>query len=371
MSSCYVTDRSGAVVRKVERFFAEDVARFRRQLAAIEQQVGPDSEPEKGSPAHDRVQEAFLESQASCRHFELEMGEDPSVIKDVQRGFRIETERWFNQSWIAHRSRTKPSGFPGDYEMLLALYHESTPARGIGGYLDLCILDLPLARAVRARLKVAREFLLRASEEPCESFRVLDIASGPCHEFLSWPPRQEGQLEIVAMDTDPQAIDHVNRQVVPHLPERVKLTPVRYNAIRTRSADVTVEKFGRFDLIYSVGLCDYLADDCLIDLLRAWRMTLRSDGVLYVAFKDTQRYPKEPYQWHLDWFFFQRTQEDCERLYRQAGFEVSEIDMTRDATGIIMNFVFQQRGAVPAPHFPSRSERRRNRSSASAGPSDA
>ena len=365
MSRSCEAGTSAAVVARVDRFFADDVAKYCRDLAALEELIGPDAIPEKGDRMHDRVQEAFLESQDACRRFEVEMGDEPAVIKDAQRDFRAATDRWFDRSWIAHRSRTKPSGFPGDYEMLLGLYRESTPARGIGGYLDLCILDLPLARAVRARLQTARHFLLQETDGHGENFRVLDVASGPCSEYLNWPPRENGLLEIVAMDTDPHSIDYVTNSVVPQLPERVRLLPVRYNALRTRNADVTVDKFGRFDLIYSVGLCDYLSDDCLIEMLRAWRQTLNSDGTLYVAFKDAERYPKQPYQWHLDWYFFQRTLQDCQRLYELAGFDVAEIDMQRDATGIIMNFVFRQKGVVPEPHFSTRAARRRNQAPAS------
>ena len=94
-------------------------------------------------------------------------------------------------------------------------------------------------------------------------------------------------------------------------------------------------------------------------------MTLNSGGTLYVAFKDALRYPKAPYQWHLDWFFFQRNLEDCQRLYRDAGFDVSEMELSRDDTGIVMTFVSRQRGAVPEPHFPSRAAQRRSRSATS------
>jgi hypothetical protein len=118
----------------------------------------------------------------------------------------------------------------------------------------------------------------------------------------------------------------------------LRLNAVRYNALRTRSADATVRNFGRFDIIYSVGLCDYLTDAQLVPILAALRQTLNDQGVLYIAFKDSERYDKTPYQWHLDWHFYQRNLDDCLRLYEMAGFDVRSIAMTRDGTGIIMNF---------------------------------
>ena len=61
--------------------------------------------------------------------------------------------------------------------------------------------------------------------------------------------------------------------------------------------------------------------------------------VLLVAFKDTRRYDATPYQWLLDWHFFQRTDEDCRMLFELAGFNMAALEMTRDATGVIMNFI--------------------------------
>jgi extracellular factor (EF) 3-hydroxypalmitic acid methyl ester biosynthesis protein len=165
----------------------------------------------------------------------------------------------------------------------------------------------------------------------------LDIASGPCREFLNWPP--ESSIDVVALDNDPIAIDYVQQSVAPQLPSGTNLQVHRYNALRTRNASATIKKFGSFDLIYSVGLFDYLSDRHLVDILSGLRDTLNPDGVLYIAFKDTRQYDKTPYQWHLDWFFFQRTHEDVLDLYRQAGFDVDAIETSRDETGIIINFI--------------------------------
>jgi extracellular factor (EF) 3-hydroxypalmitic acid methyl ester biosynthesis protein len=246
------------------------------------------------------------------------------------------------QSWIGNRARAKPSGFAGDFEMLIKLYEELTPATGLGGYLDLCILDLQLARAVRSRLAAARSYLLAEIDRRGTSVRILDIASGPCREYINWPslPRDK-PIEIVAMDNDPIAIEYVQTNIAAKLDDTTKLNVVRYNALRTRNSKATVERFGRFDIIYSVGLFDYLTDEHLIGMFTGLRDSLNDNGSMYIAFKDTEKYEKTPYQWHLDWFFYQRTVQDVLELYRQAGFDVNGIQMTRDATGIIINFISQ------------------------------
>ncbi|MCA9052180.1 MAG: class I SAM-dependent methyltransferase [Planctomycetaceae bacterium] len=330
---------TGTKLAHVTQFFTDQVRAFTDDLTRLDSEIDSQAVPCRGDEFHHRVLKAFQTSQGDCRDFERNHGADLTMLRDVQNGFREETDPWFRQSWIANRARTKPSGFAGDFEMLRKLYDEKTPALGLGGYLDLCILDLPLAQAVRARLKAARAFLLAELSSRRSDVRILDIACGPCREYEHWPIGLASRTEIVAMDNDPEALAYVETQVASHLTPPTQLRPERYNALRTRSAETTKRKFGTFDIIYSVGLCDYLSDDHLIGMLSAWRQTLNPGGVLFIAFKDTLQYDKTPYQWHLDWFFYQRTTEDVLNLYRAAGFDTNQMEMVRDDTEIIVNYI--------------------------------
>jgi len=332
-------------LESVQNFFKDDVGLFKQRLSAIETEVPGDAMPQVNDDIHRRVLAAFTDSQTACREFEQQHRDDPQLIKDAQHGFRLETEPWFSKSWIAHRARTKPSGFAGDFEMLVKLYEEATPARGLGGYLDLCISELPLAKAVRARMASAREFLINEIPTCNGDVRILDIACGPCREYQGWADIDGKNVEIVAMDNDPAALEYVQNQVVPQLPPATVLKSVRYNALRTRSAETTTKKFGKFNIIYSVGLCDYLTDEHLIKMLSAWNETLDENGVLLIAFKDCEQYDHTPYQWHLDWFFYQRTVQDVLDLYEQAGIQTNTMKLERDTTGIITSYISRRKPA--------------------------
>lgn len=325
-------------VGSLDREFIARVQVFKEQLQALDQCIDDLQQPELGDIFHQQVLAVFKQSQNFCRLFELQHAGEHALLRAAQQFFRQEIGPWFCKSWIANRAHGKPSGFAGDYEMLIKLYDEATPARGLGGYIDLCILDLPLARAVRGRLAAARAFLLAEIASRNRPTRILDIASGPCREYNDWPITQQ-PVEVVALDNDKQALNYVRQQVVSHLPASCGLYPERYNALRTRSSEATLRNFGSFDIIYSVGLCDYLTDEHLIGLFAGWRETLNEQGALYIAFKDTERYDKTPYQWHLDWFFYQRTESDVVSLYERAGFDLDSIQTSRDSTEIIINFL--------------------------------
>ena len=324
------------------QFFAREVRPFTSQLELLDRLIDGNGRA-KNDKLWIQLTDSVQRSEVACRRFEDEHGKDRMQLTQVQQRFRLETAPWLEQSWIASRVRTKPRGFPGDYRMLEAIYDHKALARGLGGYLDLYLLELPLAVAVRARMREVRRFLQTEVAGRQGDVRVLDIASGSCREYVRWSDRpNRGDLRVTCIDNDQEALDFVDANVVEKAPGITELRTLRYNALRTRSAKRTIALLGRFDIIYSVGLCDYLSDEQMIPLLQGWRDTLDENGVLYVALKDGDRYDKTPYQWHLDWHFLQRTQDDCLRLFEMAGFDVSSLKTVRDETGIIMNFVYRQ-----------------------------
>ena len=81
-------------------------------------------------------------------------------------------------------------------------------------------------------------------------------------------------------------------------------------------------------------------------MLRGWRETVSDDGAVYVAFKDIRKYSPTIYQWHMDWYFLPRTEEEIRGLFEQAGYDMYGLKMTRDATGSIINFIGSNRKRV-------------------------
>jgi extracellular factor (EF) 3-hydroxypalmitic acid methyl ester biosynthesis protein len=245
--------------------------------------------------------------------------------------------------------------------MLTAIYEGVPKSRGLGGYLDRYFLNTTLGRAVPARLRLARRFLLDELARRSGKVSVLNVACGPCREYLGGlGPTRDGQVTIALIDNDPLALDYVQAQVAPAVEGGVKLNFIRYNALRMSSAALNVERFGRSDIIYSVGLCDYIPDKYLVPMLKGWRGSLNEGGIVYVAFKDAMRYHSTEYQWLVDWFFLQRTEEQCRHLFEEAGYDMDDLESVRDETGVIINFMARNKVrtyvradlAEPWPHSP-------------------
>jgi SAM-dependent methyltransferase len=327
----------------VDTFFGEDVSAFTRELAELDVHIDPQA---KAQNDHwlDRLTDATHRSLRACARMESLLADDGEQLKAAQECFRKIIAPWFDRSQLMYRAKIKPRGYPGDYKLLAAMYDNVPQSSGLGGYVDLYLLNSTLARAVRARLAAARRFLSEELSRRWGETFVLNVACGPCREYLDGIERADAcHVHVTCVDQDEQALEYVKTHVMAADNGGPHIECARYNALRMSSATANVRKFGRCDIIYSIGLCDYIPDKHLVRMLRGWRESLNDDGVLYVALKDAARYDKTECQWLADWFFFQRTEEECRELYRQAGFDMDGLEMTRDPTGVIMNFVSRVR----------------------------
>lgn len=324
---------------KIETFFAGDVSTFTDKLAHLDARVDPSAEARRDHCFHE-LTEAVCRSQQACRRLESLLDGNGEQVKEVQDRFREEIASWFDRSWFMHRAQTKPRGYPGDYELLAAIYDGVPKSSGLGGYLDLYFLNTTLGRAVPARLQAARSFLVEEVSRRRGDVSILNVACGPCREFVGgFEHPEECTIHVTCIDNDRQALEYVSahvRTIATGIPD---INCACYNALKMKSPRANIKRFGRCDILYSVGLCDYIPDRYLVSMLQGWRESLNDGGVLYVAFKDATRYDKTQYQWLVDWFFLQRTEEDCRALFRQAGFDMDGLEMTRDATSVIMNFI--------------------------------
>ncbi len=331
----------------IESFFSEHVANFTAALAKFEQQIPADAEATSDEIVQ-QLTDTINTVLAHCSALEAQIKDDPKLLKETQTRFREAIQPWFEQSWCMQRAFTKPRGYPGDYELLTAIYNRQPKSLGLGGYLDRYFLNTTLGQAVPARMRSAREFLLGEIHNRPGKVRILNVACGACREYTEgFESTADRDIELTLVDNDPLALEFVQANVAPHIPSHIALTYVRYNALRMTNSRVNVERFNQSDILYSVGLCDYIPDEYLIPMLKGWRESVAEGGVVYVAFKDEALYDTAEYQWLVDWFFLQRSEADCLELFAKAGYDVSQIDVTRSETPVIINYAAR----VPAPSF--------------------
>lgn len=325
-------------MQAIEHFFATHVADLTRTLVQIESSIDPNAEP-----TDDALLAALIASidrcELACGELSQQLESQPALLKQTQTRFREVIQPWFSLSWYMRHALAKPRGYAGDYQMLTAIYEARPKSLGLGGYLDRYFLQTELGKAVKNRLMMARQFLI---DELLVRRRmtVLDVASGPGREYTGpFELPDDCLMQVTCVDQDEAALEFIQQTIVPQLPPQIQLAGVKHNALKMGNAKRNIEVFGRRDVIYSVGLFDYIPDRLLIRMLAGLRNSLAEDGVVYLAFKDCRFYNAAKYQWLVDWYFYQRTEDECRELLIEAGYNLIDVVMTRDETGSIINFI--------------------------------
>lgn len=170
----------------------------------------------------------------------------------------------FHEDPLTAHSYLKPRGYAGDAELLDLIYdHEGANSAAVeatssaGKMINSIVWNGPETKAVRWRRNYAATMLDRLKPG---SSRVLSIAAGSCRELSVLDTTKSGQLDrFVALDQDEQSLAEAKRSyagvVEPITADAGSLIRSHYDV-------------GEFDLIYSLGLLDYLSQRATRSLLR-------------------------------------------------------------------------------------------------------
>lgn len=309
---------------------------FTAELIKIEKRCSDPSEDAKALlKATDRAINDML---ATCKEFEQKV-QDKDTIRNARVRFHEKTNPLLSKSYCINRVRTWPQGQQGDYKTLEAAYRNTPLSEGIGYYIDKYALNLPLADGIRNRIKELEE-LLREEINNRRNPSILNIACGSCRELMGLVPDIIASgAQITCIDNDSDALNFAQSRLShPSLLPQIEF--YKYNALRMFDDELNMIEFGEQDIIYSVGLFDYLPDDFLVKLLRALYNLLNSGGKLLAAFKDADKYSSQEYHWIADWDgFLQRTPGDFDRILAQAGIPEKALSVMREESGVIIFYI--------------------------------
>jgi SAM-dependent methyltransferase len=181
---------------------------------------------------------------------------------------------------FTRRAYVKPRGYAGDAELIDYIYGVEEqwappPADPLGQRLFDYTIHSPATEGVRAR----RAFVAARIDRLAERRRrphVLSVAAGHLREVnLSAAARRKRLGRLVGLDADPQSLAEIERTYGPLGVETV--------AANIRSLLAGKLRLGRFDLIYSLGLFDYLQTPVARRLVSMLFEMLRPGGQLIVA----------------------------------------------------------------------------------------
>jgi chemotaxis methyl-accepting protein methylase len=259
--------------------------------------------------------------QVSLDQMEVEFDSlDESMKKSIYEYFRHRMAELLYQSPFSKRSVEKPLGYAGDFEMMNILYREENLGDSLfAKCLHRCYLNFKNAQAVRNRVDYFHKAILSTIEKsPSDRpVRILSVACGPAEEIqrllldraIPWE-----RVEIHLLDQDLGALRNAQAgiRLSTHGLDRTPSVKYLHMAIK----NVIVDGIdGKYDLIYSAGLFDYLSDPVAKMAAQTLTENLTTGGKLVIGNFTAVSGMRLGMDLILDWKLIYRSEVELRRLY--------------------------------------------------------
>ena len=208
---------------------------------------------------------------------------------------------------FTHRAFYKPRGYAGDAELMDYIYgrEERWPApyaSSIGQRIFDYTTASPAPEGVRARRGFVADLIDRLAEETKKP-HILSLAAGHLREAsLSCAVKRRKIGRLVALDADDDSLQEVERC---YSCFGVETVPARIRALIANKLDL-----GKFDLVYTTGLFDYLQQPVGRRLVSNMFGMLRPGGQLVVANFLPGVRDIGYMEAYMDWFLIYRTRRE-------------------------------------------------------------
>ena len=238
-------------------------------------------------------------------------------------------------------TNTKPRGYAGDCTSMQMAYENAYVGDGIfNQLLHKHPLETAAAEAVRNRLdlvvRVIQEARGSCPSVPLHGFRFLSLASGPAAEMVNlFLTREDAEVYHCAfLDQDQLALD-MARATIEGIERRLHVRiDARYigESVRTMlRARHFPDVAGRYQVVYSMGLFDYLTPPVARAVLAKAFELLAPGGTVLIGNYHVGNRTRLYMDYWMDWPLYYRTEESFLEL--AAGLPASSVRLEFDATG--------------------------------------
>ena len=242
---------------------------------------------------------------------------------------------------------TKPRGYAGDYELMLIYnQHEPNGDSLYERFLDVVGKKHTLSRTVVARQKTAADEIRRTLDAGGSKF--VSLASGPAIE-VSWVLREteppDRDVTFVLIDQDEEALAYsyetLHRELLSSEwdTSRTKIECIHFSVRQllkpnnAEEAQIGEQALAGADMVYSMGLFDYLPDLIAQRLLMVLYRQLEPGGRVFVGNLESEPNTTWLMDFVLSWHLLWRTEDTMLRLASELGPEPASVAVERDSTG--------------------------------------
>ena len=257
-------------------------------------------------------------------------GMEPLEIRNQLMPARILHHR----SPFVARAQDWPRGYQGDFETIEYLCNGLNHV-DVEDFVGYCIEEFTLNSSIsqqhRNKVRLQADVILKCCQSKKAS-RVLSLGCGGARDLrMITSLLENSEAEFVLCDSDSDALEFA-RLHLGSLADKSRFVHGKVPRVVNR-----LKSFGKFDLVVAGGLFDYLPDRWIeLMLAEIWEHLLNQNGQLFftnIAFNNPYRVWME---YLADWSLIERSEEDIERLCRNAGIDDGAISITRDETDLAL-----------------------------------
>lgn len=272
---------------------------------------------------------------------EQKIGTLPKTTVAMVKGmFRYYIWPWISKSYFVGRGLLKPHGFPGDFVIVESMYDGNTKSMGIGYIYDVIFLNTQLCQGLRNRKDHMKQILANYLKlQKNKDISLINIGCGGSRELRELDfPNQGNGLTISIMDFDKKALEFSQTK----LNERqlqANFIPLNVD-VGSLITDKGIKKAGLqpSELIYSIGLFDYLPDRVLSLIVKNLYALLKENGFLIFAHKDHTVYNPIIADWFCDWKYYPRTEHNFDDIFAKININKKNISLSKEKDGYIYFF---------------------------------
>lgn len=260
----------------------------------------------------------------------------------------------FNHGPIWERSYTKPLGYPGDFQVMNYVYDWKREGANTYGQV-IHRLGLDVAECIATRMDVVIDTVMRVAElkSAGDTARILSLGSGPAREvkqIFERTARGNTKLEYTLVDQEEQALQYAYEGNYPAA--KAHGAGASINCLNLSFTDIlrgNLEDKGAYnqDVVYSVGLFDYLKDRRARGLAKSMFDLVKPGGLLILGNMNKCALSNLwPMECLTDWRLYYRG--DAEMLGWAEGLDSQSAWTETEATGRVRLLFVRKSGGEGA-----------------------
>jgi hypothetical protein len=319
----------------ISDFFRKNVEDFNQRISVIEKNIDQKNiSIDKACISVMKHMQYLLKKTKKIEDMKINRAD----LNKIKQLFRENIKDFINKSLLMRLGYLKLKGQPGDYKLIEMFYENKPLSEGIGFCGDKYVLQDSYVETIRIRKELMKKMLATfIKNSKLSSTNIMNIGCGSCKEirdlFLDFPYTKEVIFTLI--DWDKEALDFSQKSLIKYSANpSIKFRYINENAfIFYKYSKKYLEMFGGQDLIYSIGLADYMLDSILEEMVKFCFELLNKNGTLVIAHKNVKIHKSIGSDWACDWNFYPRNENDIKKIITKSlSKEKFKIKIIRDLT---------------------------------------